>query len=297
MNPRIKQERSLTFRQLLIHTWALLAARWQSVLIGALSFTLLCAVTTAFTERSIAPIEDQLAGRLGITSQKLQDMVYEELRVASTTETGALYITQLARIEQERQRTGTGGIGVDDNSSATVTAEYVVRVGPVILISFVVQAVIFFVATVFFLLLSTAGMRSAYETAQRLPRMILPMIGLTLWILVRSFIWIPILGLIAATYLFPRLALAPVMLASGETGVAASVHESMRRTKGHWWTIVLAIIGILFTLLMFLWLALMIIAIVGVFSGKLAFFLWLLSLMLAVAVWAFSLTMLTASLG
>jgi hypothetical protein len=65
-----------------------------------------------------------------------------------------------------------------------------------------------------------------------LPRVI-PFLGLILWVIIRSFAWIPIVGAIIALFRIPRFVLAPVIMLAEEKGVLESASESYRRSKGH----------------------------------------------------------------
>ena len=76
------------------------------------------------------------------------------------------------------------------------------------------------------------------------------MIGLQIWIFLRSFAWIPILGVLLAIVLGPRFILAPVILIKEKKGVFASASASFERTKGYWGKIfgnmfVVAIVGVI----------------------------------------------------
>jgi hypothetical protein len=81
---------------------------------------------------------------------------------------------------------------------------------------------------------------------------VIPLVGVWFWTILRSFMWIPVLGalfpplllvLIPAAFVLglvyiPRLMLAPVILLEQGKGVRESVALSMERSKGSWGKIV-----------------------------------------------------------
>jgi hypothetical protein len=89
------------------------------------------------------------------------------------------------------------------------------------------------VAILLFLLLALTEETNATVLVNRsLPRVI-PFLGLSLWVIIRSFVWIPIVGPIIALFRLPRFVLAPVIMLAEEKGLLESVSESYRRSKGH----------------------------------------------------------------
>jgi hypothetical protein len=62
----------------------------------------------------------------------------------------------------------------------------------------------------------------------------LQMITLCFWIVIRSFVWIPLLGIIIAFFLLPRFILSPYLLLEERKDVMQSVRESIIRTKKSW---------------------------------------------------------------
>jgi hypothetical protein len=89
------------------------------------------------------------------------------------------------------------------------------------------------VAILLFLLLALNEETNATVLVNRsLPRVI-PFLGLSLWVIIRSFVWIPIVGPIIALFRLPRFVLAPVIMLAEEKGLLESASESYRRSKGH----------------------------------------------------------------
>ncbi|MDD4319068.1 MAG: hypothetical protein PHW10_01960 [Candidatus Peribacteraceae bacterium] len=76
--------------------------------------------------------------------------------------------------------------------------------------------------------------KKAGDALSRLTGLLLPLVGLGLWLIVRTFVWIPVLGIVLAIILGPRFLLAPLLLVKEGKGVFASMRESYARTQGYW---------------------------------------------------------------
>lgn len=274
------------FPHLLLGSLHLLTRQWKSVLIGAVSFAMMMAVVSAFVDRRIDTIEQELASVLQISPEELQVLAEKQLVALGAGDMGPVLL-ELQSFEQS-------GAPLDLEHAGMV---YGLRAGPYILLFLLILQVALFIAGIFYLLLFSHPIESAFEVFQRLLRSLLPMIGLFFWMLVRSLIWIPFVGPVIALYLLPRLSLAPVVLASGEAGVFQSLHVSMKRTSHRWVSLFFLYLGFFFLLFLLAYFALVIAGIISLFSLKIGFFLWLVGLMLLVALGAAFLTMLSASLG
>lgn len=62
--------------------------------------------------------------------------------------------------------------------------------------------------------------------------------GVWVWVFLRSFIWIPIIGIIPAIILGPRFALSPYLLVKENKSITATVRKSHAATNGYWGKIV-----------------------------------------------------------
>ncbi len=225
---------------------------------------------------------------LALDQEALRTTVDADLGVISTMEFGEF-------IQQSGYRFGAESL--QPVGEHAVGMKFMLRVAPFIALQVLFNITVMFCAGVFFLLLFTRGSESAYQTAQRLPANILRMCGLMIWMLVRSLIWIPFIGPVLGIYMVPRLSLAPVFLASGEAGVFQSLHLSMRRTSGHWFTVFLRLVLILIVGCIILWPMLVLAVGVSLLSAKLGFMLLLLALMFMIAFLCASLTVLGAMMA
>lgn len=133
---------------------------------------------------------------------------------------------ELERISEEAQREGFNPV-----SSAAI-GRFSAKAGAAILLGQLIHIAAF----TYFLIIILAGKSLTVEKALRKTGQVyLPMIGLTLWIALRSFIWIPFIGIITGIIFLPRLAFAPILyLTEQQKGVLAASSESYAKTSGHW---------------------------------------------------------------
>lgn len=111
------------------------------------------------------------------------------------------------------------------------------------------------------------------DTWQQALKYVFPLIGLGIWVFLRSFVWVPILLIIPfialpplllilplvavglALYFFPRLNLAFVYLVREEMGIRQSARAALDRSQGYWLkivgnTIVWAIVAIVLVMVL-----------------------------------------------
>lgn len=132
-----------------------------------------------------------------------------------------------------------------------------------------------FVMTVTFLVLAVEESQDVSVIMKRALPLIVPMIGVWLWSFLRSFAWIPVIGIITSIIIGPRLALSSVILVEEHTGVRESVKRSHKRTKGYWGKIVTNTFGAGVITMVSCIILLIPISIFGVVSSEIATFLGL----------------------
>lgn len=126
------------------------------------------------------------------------------------------------------------------------------------------------IVSTFFTILAVEGSTNFMTTLRRVPSLILPMFGVWIWSFLRSFAWIPIIGVVLAIIIGPRLIMSSVILIKEKTGVRESVKLSYNRSRGYWGKIVgNCIVAALVTMLAMLVLS-MVIGMSAVVSGTLA---------------------------
>lgn len=269
---------------------ALLSRKKLPVAIATLSFAMLLAVGSAAVQFHTVRIEDGMMSEFGVDREKLRTTVDSDLVAI-----GEMDVSEF--IETSGIRFGSGSVTDAPSGEHALGLTYVRRVSPFVALQMLFNIAVMFVAAVFFLLLFAGGSQSAYEVARKLPRMTVSMCGLLIWVLVRSLLWVPLVGPFIALYMLPRLSLAPVFFAGGEAGVFQSIHLSQKRTSGRWLTTVIRLILIVVTALLILWPMLVLVVGIALLSVKLGYILLLLAFMFWIAYQCAALTVLAAQMA
>ena len=105
---------------------------------------------------------------------------------------------------------------------------------PAIGLALLLTIVISLFAKSYFLVVAVKGMSDPATALQATVMWLLPLVGLWIWLALRTFIWIPFIGLIIAIILGPRFILAPLYLLEHNKGAMESARMSYSKTKGYW---------------------------------------------------------------
>jgi hypothetical protein len=97
----------------------------------------------------------------------------------------------------------------------------------------ILVAIVSLVLNGYILLLVVDG-RGPKEALTRLGGVILPFLGLMIWIFIRTFAWIPFIGIVTAIILGPRFVPAPIILVKEKKGVLESAKISYAQTGNLW---------------------------------------------------------------
>jgi len=274
-----------TVSELFLGITSLLSNKKMTVAVATLSFAMLLAVGASAVQFRTQRIEDTLMTELAMGEEAFVSALESQMLEISEMEFPEF-------MQATGYRFGPNAVQEPPAEEYKLALRYFRRTMPFALARIAFDIIVMFIAAVFFLLLFTNGSQSGYESARRLPGAIFPMIGLIFWMLVRSLIWVPLVGPAIAIYMLPRIALAPVLLASGEAGIRESIQLSMKRTSGHWVSMLLKLFLIGLTSLLLLWPLLVLVVATAVFSVKIGYILLLLSLIFIVAYQCAALTVL-----
>ncbi len=207
--------------QLLSDSWGSFRRALLALAIGALIFGLILGISQSFVgQRMVQKTGSALEG-LGFDQQQMQDL---QRRIQEGD--------QAAFEEFSQQMQQLGGAQGEAVSGALVSMYKGLL--PAIGASVLIMWVISLIASAYFLLIALNDKLTFQAALAKTPGLIIPLFLLSLWIMIRSFVWIPILGIILAIILGPRFVCAPVILARDHKGVLESASMSYAKTSGYW---------------------------------------------------------------
>ncbi|MEI8230893.1 MAG: hypothetical protein WCG83_07215 [Candidatus Peregrinibacteria bacterium] len=211
---------------LITDTSSIFVRRLTSILILAIVFGLIFGLAEQTFNRQAEANAKSVLGVLGIDDLKLQGL---QQRVDQGDQQAIADFT--AEMQKRFQAQGK-------DAMATLVIKQLFDAAKMFLWYYPILWLLTTLLTLPLLLLGISREQGMAAILERSFRTAASFIGMSLWITLRSFIWIPILGWVAAVYLGPRLCLAPVILLSEGKGIRESARESMRRTEGKWGTVV-----------------------------------------------------------
>lgn len=220
------------------------------LVVGAVIFGLILGISQSFVGQRVVQKTGSALEGLGFNQQQLEDL---QRRMQAGDQ---------AAIDEFSQRMQQLGGAQGDKVSGAVLSMYKGLL-PVLGASMLIMWVISLIASAYFLLVALNDKLTFQAALAGTPRLIIPLFLLSLWIMIRSFIWIPILGIILAIVLGPRFVLAPVLLARDHKGVLESASMSYAKTSGFWGKI----FGNIFVAALCAMIALMVVGIVVGFLG------------------------------
>lgn len=210
---------------LLSETSAYVQAHWRTLLLGAAVFGVLTGVMTSALGAKVSNSVRTGMSEIGIDVDRMQEL---QERMEAGDESA---LSELEAMMEEQ----FGG----ENDEAMARRMMVPGIAmmkdllPVFGIATLINAVLMLLAYAYYALVAVEG-KDPQSTFNRSTKVLLPLAGVSLWSFVRSFAWIPFLGIIPAIILGPRFIAAPLIYLTEGKGVMTSVSDSYRRTRGYW---------------------------------------------------------------
>lgn len=211
---------------------ALLSSSWVQfrrgivpIVIGAVVFGLLLGVGQSLLGKRVQQSAGTALQQFGIDVQEMQAL---QKRMEQGDEAAVQEFTQRMQDLQDR------GPAVAAQGAGMIFA----RVAPFLGLSVLVSMIITILASAYFLVLALDEKLDYAKAAKGGVSVVVPLFLLWLWVVIRSFVWIPIIGFIFAFVLLPRFLTAPVLLVRDRKGVLESVSRSYEQTQGYWGKIV-----------------------------------------------------------
>ncbi|MFH0851742.1 MAG: hypothetical protein V1876_03265 [Candidatus Peregrinibacteria bacterium] len=207
--------------QLLTDSWGSFRRALMPIIVGAVIFGLILGIGQSFVGQRMAQKTGSVFEGLGFDQQQMEDL---QRRIQAGDQAA------IDEFSQKMQQLG----GAQGEAVAGAVLSLYKGLLPVIGASMLIMWVISLIASAYFLLVALDDKITFQVALARTPGLVIPLFLLSLWIAIRSFVWIPIIGIILAIILGPRFACAPVLLVRDRKGVLESASMSYARTNGYW---------------------------------------------------------------
>jgi hypothetical protein len=217
-----------TLSVLLSNSWKFYIKNIVAIAIGAIVIGVIAAVIQMALGSTVKGTMNNALNTLGIDANQM-----EQLRQrAATGDQEALQ-----QLQQEAQNAANA---FGQKTAGEVVANVGAKVGGMAT-GILISTLILFLLGVFYnayLLLLTLEGRPVGMTMTRAGALYVPFVGLTLWMLLCSLVWIPIVGPIIGIFTLPRLLPSSVIFVKDKAGVFGSVKQSFAKTSGYWGKII-----------------------------------------------------------
>ena len=238
---------------LLVGSWNFLTQKWKPILIGAALFAALMGAA------QLLLVEAAVNSKLGDSMDDTERM--EEL--ADRMEAGDP--TAFQEMMEEIGMVGEDG-EVNEDAMEDVATNMMKDMLPTVGAVAIVFMFISLLAGAYYMVLAIDPKLDFQGGLKQVPKVIVPLVGLWIWMFLRSFAWIPFIGIIFAIVIGPRLALAPVILLREKKGIMESTKSSYIRSNGYWGKI----IGNAIVAGLCVWLAMMVIGMLTSFLSDIS---------------------------
>lgn len=209
---------------LLSEAWSFCNTYWKPVLTAAV---ILGAVSTLVNGTIAVKTADDVGGmmqEMGMNPERMEEL---SLRMQQGDES--------AIAEMEALVQANFGENADQDAVARAMGINMLKtVGPSLGLIGLVGAILSVLSVAFYLTLALWPIQNAQVTATAAVKSFFPLLGLMIWIFIRTFAWIPFVGIVTAIILGPRFALAPVIMLQEKKGIMDSASSSYARTMGYW---------------------------------------------------------------
>lgn len=234
----------LLLGQLLSSSLAFVRSCWKPILIGAVIFGTAGGVVAGTVAGGAAFGMKGVVNDMGIDVEKMEEL---SMRLKNGDDTA---MAEMEALLDEN----VGAMG--DEAQAMMAGKMLAVFAPFIGVAAVLGILIAVLSHAYFLLLALSPKADAMTILKKTPALFFPLLGLWIWMFLRSFTWIPIpillipvIGLplssistipafIIGIILAPRFALSPVIMLKQKKGIMESVRLSYDGTKGYWGKIV-----------------------------------------------------------
>lgn len=225
-----------TFSALLSESWSSFRALWKPLLIGAIIVSAVLLSSQFFLSKKAMHV-------MGGTSPERMEQLAERMAMGDETAMQEML----------------GGMGMDiagmdgmseEQMGLALSLHMLKNMAPAMGSFALILILLTIVAKQYYLVVATYGMQDAAAAIKRTFGVIFPLIGISIWMFLRSFAWIPIVGIVTAIVIVPRLIFAPLVYLREGGGIVDVTRASNARTRGYWGRIVGYFILFAFTMIL-----------------------------------------------
>lgn len=211
--------------ELLSETVAYCKAHWQSLAVGVAVFGVVMGLVSASISTRAGSAVTRGLGQMGIDTDRMEQL---NQRIEAGDETALAELETLLSGEFE----GLSNEQAARKMMSPIGGVFATML-PMMGVSMLIGWLVSLLAYAYYSLVAVEG-KDVSGTFDRMKVAFIPLVGVSIWSMLRSFVWIPIIGLIPAIILGPRFIVAPLIQLVEGKGVMASVSESYARTVGYW---------------------------------------------------------------
>ena len=229
---------------LLSETFAYAKAHVAELLLGAAVFGLILGGLQLAVGMRVAKGMQQ---HMGLDTQRMEEL------------SGRIEAGDEAALDELEDLLQDNFAGMNDDQKMAAGFGMAKAVAPAAALSTLVSILLGFLAYAYYSLVAVEG-KDVRTTLNRAAREMFPLVGVSIWSFIRSFVWIPVLALVLVPFLgagalalmplaigaavvlaivfYPRFIAAPLIFLAERKGVVGSVNDSYLRTRGYWAKIV-----------------------------------------------------------
>lgn len=224
---------------LLSDTWSFTQKHWMPLAVGAVVFGLVMGVFQVNLRNSVSSRVGMMMEDVGMNADKMQDA----LRNMQAGDEEAME-------EFGKQVAGMEGADVEAMMRKQAKGAFS-AILPAVGLSALVSFLVSIAGMAYFLGVALKPEMKTADAAKQAVATTLPLLGLWVWAFLRSFAWIPFIGVIFAIYYMPRFIAAPLYLVEQKKGVLESVTMSIAATKFYWGKIIgnAIVLGVIFAVI------------------------------------------------
>ncbi|MBU0458070.1 hypothetical protein KJ652_03985 [Patescibacteria group bacterium] len=219
----------MSFSDLLKETWRFCKTKAIPILLGTIVFAAVLLIVRDYFERQTDVQIRKKFLQMGIPQERFEEL-NDRMKRGDQTAFDDLKMEMINVNEKIDNMTETERRRFSTQQGKDISLALLPIVIPFLIIIFIAHT---FVAT-YFLVLASKDINHTLEAMGSAAGKLFPMMGLSIWVFIRSFLWIPIINIVCLFTLFPRYIFSGVILIKENRSIRESAYESYIRTQAKW---------------------------------------------------------------